>query len=131
MVSKIHQFHVVCRPSRRGELLRFRQNGSPAAQGTTSWGRRQFRSCRDGPRAGWDSICGLFEIILNSRCLRNDKSLNLPETYLFRSGHDLDLRSIFQTDFFFRSNYNSFEASCPEKHEAGKINVVPLLSKKL
>ena len=52
VVSKIHHFHVVCRPSRRGELPRFRQTGSPAAQGTTSWGRRQFRSCRDGRGLG-------------------------------------------------------------------------------
>ena len=49
---------------------------------------------------------------------------------LFRKGHDLDLRSNFQSDLL-RSNYNSFDASRQEKHDAGKMNVVSLLSQKL
>ena len=49
---------------------------------------------------------------------------------LFGSGHDLDLRSNFQHDLSM-SNYTSFDASRPEKHDAGKINVVSLLSQKL
>ena len=49
---------------------------------------------------------------------------------LFRSGHDLDLRSNFQDDLLM-SNYISFDASRQEKHDAGKINVVALLSQKL
>ena len=50
---------------------------------------------------------------------------------LFRSGHDLglDLRSNIQ-NVLLRSNYSSFGASWQEKHDAGKMNVVPLLSKK-
>ena len=49
---------------------------------------------------------------------------------LFGSGHDLDLRSNFQNDLS-RSNYISFDTSRQEKHYAGKINVVALLSLKL
>ena len=49
---------------------------------------------------------------------------------LFGSGHDLDLWSNFQNDYS-RSNYISFDASRQEKHDAGKINVVALLSQKL
>ena len=49
---------------------------------------------------------------------------------LFGSGHDLDLRSIFQHDLS-RSNYISFDASRQEKHDAGKINVMSLLIQKL
>ena len=49
---------------------------------------------------------------------------------LFRSGHDLDLRSNFQRDLS-RSTYISFDASRQEKHDAGKMNVVSLLSQKL
>ena len=49
---------------------------------------------------------------------------------LFGSGHDHDLRLNFQRDLS-RSNYISFDASRQEKHDAGKINVVPLLSQKL
>ena len=49
---------------------------------------------------------------------------------LFGSGHDLDLRSNSEHDFL-RSNYISFDASRQEKHDAGKINVVALLSQKL
>ena len=40
---------------------------------------------------------------------------------LFRSGHDLDLRSNFQYDLL-RSNYNSFYASRQEENDAVKIN---------
>ena len=49
---------------------------------------------------------------------------------LFRSSHDLDLRSNFQDDLLM-SNYISFDASRQEKHDAGKINVVALLSQQL
>ena len=49
---------------------------------------------------------------------------------LFGSGHDLDLRSNFQYDLS-RSNYISLDASRKEKHDAGKINVVALLSQQL
>ena len=49
---------------------------------------------------------------------------------LFGSGHDLDLRSNFQRGLS-RSTYISFDAPRQEKHDAGKINVVPLLSQKL
>ena len=49
---------------------------------------------------------------------------------LFGSGHDLDLRSNSQHDFS-RSNYISFDASRQEKHDAGKIGIVSLLSQKL
>ena len=50
---------------------------------------------------------------------------------LFGSGHDLDLRSNFQHDLS-RSNYISFDAARQEKHDdAGKINIVSLLSQKL
>ena len=49
---------------------------------------------------------------------------------LFGSGQDLNLRSNFQLDFSM-SNYISFDASRQEKHDAGKINVVSLLSQKL
>ena len=45
-------------------------------------------------------------------------------------GHDLDLRSNFQHDLL-RSNYISFDAALQEKHDAGKMNVMPLLSQKL
>ena len=49
---------------------------------------------------------------------------------LFGSGHDLDLRSNFQHDLS-RSNYIAFDDSRQDKHDAGKINVVALLSQKL
>ena len=49
---------------------------------------------------------------------------------LFGSGHDLDLRSNFQHDLS-RLSYISFDATRQEKHDAGKINVVSLLSQKL
>ena len=49
---------------------------------------------------------------------------------LFRSGHDLDLRSNFQVDLS-RSNYSSFDASRREEHDAGKSNVMALMSQKL
>ena len=49
---------------------------------------------------------------------------------LFRSGHDLDLRSNFPHNFLM-SHYTSFDASRQEEHDAGKMNVVPLLSQKL
>ena len=45
---------------------------------------------------------------------------------LFGSGHDLDLRSNFQRDLS-RSTYISYRQ---EKHDAGKMNVVSLLSQK-
>ena len=48
---------------------------------------------------------------------------------LFGSGHDLDLRSNFPNDIL-RLNYSSFDATRQEKYDAGKMNVVPLLSKK-
>ena len=71
---------------------------------------------------------------------------------LFRSAHDLDFRSHFKHDLL-RSNYGcicidcivftfksdphskcvaitAFDASRQETHDAGIINVVPLLSKK-
>ena len=48
---------------------------------------------------------------------------------LFRSGHDLDL-SNFQVDLS-RSNNSSFDAFRRREHDAGKINVVALLSQKL
>ena len=50
--------------------------------------------------------------------------------HLFRSGHDLEMWSNFQSTFL-SLNYNSFDASQQEKHNAGTINVVPLLSQKL
>ena len=43
---------------------------------------------------------------------------------------NLGLRSNFQHEPF-RSNYSYFDASSQEKHDAGKMNVVPLLSQKL
>ena len=49
---------------------------------------------------------------------------------LFGSGHDLDLRSNFQHDLS-RSNYISFDAVWQEKHDAGKRNIVSLLSQKV
>ena len=49
---------------------------------------------------------------------------------LFRSGHDLDQRSNFPNDLL-RSNYSSFDASQKEKYDAGKVNVVSILSQKL
>ena len=48
----------------------------------------------------------------------------------FRSDHDLDLRSNFQNDRS-RSTYSSFDASRQDEHDAGKSNVVALLSQKL
>ena len=42
---------------------------------------------------------------------------------LFRSGHELDLRSHFQNDLS-RSNYSSFGVSQDEKYDDGKINSV-------
>ena len=48
----------------------------------------------------------------------------------FRSGHDLDLRSNFQNDLS-RSTNSSFDASRREEHDAGKSNVMALLSQKL
>ena len=48
---------------------------------------------------------------------------------LFRSDHDLDLRSNSQNDLL-RSNYSSLNASKQEKHDADNINVVSLLSQK-
>ena len=49
---------------------------------------------------------------------------------LFGSGHDLDLGSNFQHDPL-RLNYISFDAYKQAKYDAGKINVVSLLSQKL
>ena len=49
---------------------------------------------------------------------------------LFGSGHDLDLRSNFQHDLS-RSNYISLDAARQDKHDAGKRNIVSLLSQKL
>ena len=49
---------------------------------------------------------------------------------LFQTGHDLNLESNFQHDLL-RSNYSSFDASRQEEHDAGKMNVVSLLSQKL
>ena len=48
---------------------------------------------------------------------------------LFRSDHDLYLTSNFQNGLW--SKYSSFDASRQEKHDAGKMNVVPLLRRKL
>ena len=48
----------------------------------------------------------------------------------FGSGHGLDLRSSFEHDFL-RSNYCSFDVPRQKKYDAGKINVVLLLSQKL
>ena len=45
------------------------------------------------------------------------------------SGHGLDLRSNFQHGLL-KSTYSSFDASRQEKHNAGNMNVVPLLSQK-
>ena len=50
--------------------------------------------------------------------------------YLFRTGHDLDLRSNFQNDLL-RSNYSSLDASSQDNHNAGKMYVMSLLSLKL
>ena len=49
---------------------------------------------------------------------------------LFGSGHDLDLRSNIQHDHL-KSNYISCDAFGQVKHDAGKINVLALLSQKL
>ena len=49
---------------------------------------------------------------------------------LFRSGHDLDVRSNFQVDLS-RSNYSSFDTSRREEHDAGKSIAMALLSQKL
>ena len=49
--------------------------------------------------------------------------------YLFRSGHDLELRSNFHPDLL-QSNYSSLDASRHEEYDAGKINGVPLPSQK-
>ena len=49
---------------------------------------------------------------------------------LFRSGHDLDLRSNIQNDLL-RSIYSSFDASSREKYDTGKMHAVSLLSLKL
>ena len=46
---------------------------------------------------------------------------------LFLSGHDVDLRSNFQ-DYFLRINHSSFDAFRQEEHDAGEMNVLPLLS---
>jgi len=48
----------------------------------------------------------------------------------FRSDHDLDLRSNFQYDLS-RSTNSSFDASRREEHDAGKSNVMALMSQKL
>ena len=48
----------------------------------------------------------------------------------FRSGYDLDLRSNFKNDLS-RSTNSSFDASRREEHDAGKSNVMALLSQKL
>ena len=45
---------------------------------------------------------------------------------LFRSDHDLDLMS-FLNDIL-RSNYSVFDASRQKKHDAGKMNAVPIWS---
>ena len=50
--------------------------------------------------------------------------------YLFRSGHDVDLRSNNKNDLL-RSNYSSFDVPQQEKQDATKMNVVPLLSQGL
>ena len=49
---------------------------------------------------------------------------------LFRSGHDLAPRIFFPNDLL-RSSYNLFDASRQEKHDACKMNVVPLLNQRL
>ena len=49
---------------------------------------------------------------------------------LFRSVHDLDLRSNFENDLL-TSNYSSFDASQHQKYNAGKVNDVFLLSQAL
>ena len=49
---------------------------------------------------------------------------------LLRSGYHLDLRSNFQHDLL-RSIYSTFHASWQEEHDAGNMNIVPLLSNKL
>ena len=48
---------------------------------------------------------------------------------VFGSGHQLDLRLNFQHDLL-RCNFSSFDASWQGKRNAGKINVMPLLSQK-
>ena len=48
---------------------------------------------------------------------------------LFRSGHDLGLRSNFQNDLS-RSTNSSFDAFRREEDDTGKINVVTVLSQK-
>ena len=60
---------------------------------------------------------------------RQYRSTNMQHD-LFRSGHDLDFRSNFQNDLL-RSTYSSFAVSRQEKYDAGKMNVLPLLSQKL
>ena len=47
-----------------------------------------------------------------------------------RSGHDPELRSNFQY-YLLRSNYSSFDVSLQEKHDAEKMNVLPLLRQNL
>ena len=42
---------------------------------------------------------------------------------LFRSDHDLELRSNFQHDLL-RSKYSSFDASWREKQDTGKMNAL-------
>ena len=49
---------------------------------------------------------------------------------LFRSGNDLDFLPFFQYDLL-RSNYSSLDASRQEEHDAGNMNVLPLLRQKL
>ena len=63
----------------------------------------------------------MFRLTSGSTDMRND---------LFGSGHDLDLRSNFQHELL-RSTYISFDAAQQEKHDAGKISIVSLLSQKL
>ena len=48
---------------------------------------------------------------------------------LFRSGHELDLRSNFQKDPC-KINERSFDASHEEEYDVGKMNAVSLLSQK-
>ena len=49
---------------------------------------------------------------------------------IFRSGHNLELRSNFQHDLL-RFNYSSFDASLQEKHDVGKMIVMSLQRQKL
>ena len=48
----------------------------------------------------------------------------------FRTGHNLDQKPNFQHDRL-KSNYSCFDAFCQAKHDAGKMDVVPFLRKKL